>query len=240
MTTIAICDDNDRELHTIKESVEAFFNRESLPFDISSFSSGEELLADRRQFDVYILDVIMPPPNGIETALSLRSRASKGVIIFLTSSPDYAVESYRARAFYYLLKPAHEEALFPILKEATVLLNRKPLPPIPVKTSEGTIMVAAADILYAELFRRRVRYICKNETIISSTSTASFREMTEPLRRAKGFFPCGASLLINLKHVKMIRKTDAVFFNGRCIAVPRLACRGFFEAWTDFWLEENE
>ena len=43
--------------------------------------------------------------NGIELATEIRLNNEKCKIIFLTSSPEYAVNSYKVNAFYYLIKP---------------------------------------------------------------------------------------------------------------------------------------
>ena len=53
--------------------------------------------------------------TGMETAKRIR-RADHGCrIIFITTSPEFAVESYRYRAHHYLLKPVGAQQLFEIL-----------------------------------------------------------------------------------------------------------------------------
>ena len=47
----------------------------------------------------------MPGVNGIETAQEIREYDSAMKIIFLTSSAEYAVESYTVNAYFYQLKP---------------------------------------------------------------------------------------------------------------------------------------
>mgnify|MGYP000712500954 CR=1 FL=1 len=47
--------------------------------------------------------------NGIDTARRLRKLGVEAPIIFLTASPDFALESYEVEASGYLLKPADEE-----------------------------------------------------------------------------------------------------------------------------------
>ena len=43
--------------------------------------------------------------NGIELAKEIRSSDKAADIIFLTSSPEFAVESYTVKASNYLVKP---------------------------------------------------------------------------------------------------------------------------------------
>lgn len=55
--------------------------------------------------------------NGMDTARKLRDLGVKAPIVFLTASPDFALESYEVEASGYLLKPAEE-------KQTTAILNR--------------------------------------------------------------------------------------------------------------------
>jgi DNA-binding LytR/AlgR family response regulator len=55
--------------------------------------------------DVCFLDIIMPEMNGIELAEKLRVNNFKGEIVFLTTSNNFAQQSYSVKAFDYLIKP---------------------------------------------------------------------------------------------------------------------------------------
>lgn len=55
--------------------------------------------------------------NGIDTAAELRANGQDVPIIFLTSSREFAVESYEVKAFHYLLKPIDEIRLFAVMDE---------------------------------------------------------------------------------------------------------------------------
>ena len=59
----------------------------------------------------------MPLLNGIDTAAELRANGQDVPIIFLTSSREFAVESYEVKAFHYLLKPIDEIRLFAVMDE---------------------------------------------------------------------------------------------------------------------------
>lgn len=237
MLTIAICDDNEKERNMVKELSQEFSSQKDYRIKCEVFQTGSDLLSFPRLFDIYLLDVLMPGKNGIDLALALREKTEQAVIIFLTSSPDHAVESYRARAFYYLMKPIRKEIFYPVLQEAAKSARNSKTQPIMVKTASGTVLLSAGDVLYAELFRRRVRYVCKGETVLSKTSTASFKEMTKDLRKKCGFYACGASLIISLRQVKMVGREEAVFFSGAVLSIPRLSYHPLLEAWTAYWLE---
>lgn len=61
--------------------------------------------------------MIMPLVNGMDTARELRQSDTAVRLVFLTSSPEFALESYEVRAFDYLLKPVTYERLAQLLDE---------------------------------------------------------------------------------------------------------------------------
>ena len=61
--------------------------------------------------------MIMPLVNGMDTARELRQADTAVRLVFLTSSPEFALESYEVRAFDYLLKPVTYERLAQLLDE---------------------------------------------------------------------------------------------------------------------------
>ena len=65
------------------------------------------------RFDIILLDVLMPGENGMAAAREIREYDSNVKIIFLTSSTEFAVESYAVDAWYYQLKPIRREDFFP-------------------------------------------------------------------------------------------------------------------------------
>jgi two-component SAPR family response regulator len=58
----------------------------------------------------------MPGMNGIQTAKQIRQFNEAVKIIFLTSSSEFAVDSYAVGASYYLLKPVEKMSFFEILQ----------------------------------------------------------------------------------------------------------------------------
>jgi DNA-binding response OmpR family regulator len=65
------------------------------------------LLKERREFDVVILDVMLPGKNGFETAAELRAAGQYVPILMLTARgrPDDVLKGFEAGADDYLTKP---------------------------------------------------------------------------------------------------------------------------------------
>jgi DNA-binding LytR/AlgR family response regulator len=106
---IAVCDDDPLELQKIKGYVDAYppIKKEDGGIVVGTFCSGSELLADIRAgggYDLLILDIVMPGLSGIDLAARIREQDNACRIVFLTSSADFALDSYKVKAYYYLLK----------------------------------------------------------------------------------------------------------------------------------------
>ncbi len=141
MLRIALCDDNRQQRGaTGKLLLDYGAARPHLAVKVSVFSSGLEVLAAAEEagdFDLYVLDVVMPGLSGIQLGMRLREVGSASPIIYLTVSPEYAVDSYATRAFHYLMKPVQPETLFQVLDEAVAALEKKRKACIAVKSREG-------------------------------------------------------------------------------------------------------
>ena len=95
---IAICDDNDlcREeaLAAVSEYAE---NNPQNAVAVSVFSHAEDVMEAAKKnggFDVYLLDIVMPHIDGIDLGLMLRREGYTGKVVYLTSSTEFAIESY--------------------------------------------------------------------------------------------------------------------------------------------------
>lgn len=119
MIKLALCDDETAQREAAGNLLREYAaSRPALAIKLSIFSSGQELLAAAEEcggFDLYVLDIVMPGLSGIDLGVRLRELYSDGDIIYLTISPEYAVDSYAARAFYYLMKPVEPGKLFQVL-----------------------------------------------------------------------------------------------------------------------------
>ena len=230
---ICICDDDKRDLAALKASIGQRYG-EPVCFDTPKGLLGE--VSDGSRFDVYILDVVMPDINGIALARLLRGMDDAGRIIFLTSSRDYAVDSYEVRAFYYLMKPVKEEKLFALLDSIDTGIAAAGTP-IRIHTRERDILVKPDDIDYIESMMRFPHYHTAQGTFTGLMLHRSFKEEMAPLLALPAFYLCGASFVLNLSHIISIGKYDATFHGGQSVTLPRSALPKLRTAWTDYWMD---
>ena len=120
MFSIAILDDDKTCLNEIISLVERWIEASGNKWTIRSYTNEEELFSDAAKdgFSLYLLDVVLSDTNGIAFAKRLRAESPDAIVIFISSSVEYAADSYDVNAFYYLLKPLSEDKLFPVLNNA--------------------------------------------------------------------------------------------------------------------------
>ena len=115
MIQIAFCDDDQTVLDQLSALLEKYRTQRCIQIQCTAFRSPLDLLAEIEKgvrYDILFLDVIMPAENGITVAKEIRQYDTAVEIIFLTSSTEFAVESYMVGAYFYQLKPIWEDSFF--------------------------------------------------------------------------------------------------------------------------------
>lgn len=244
MLRLALCDDEASQRAATGELLRQYAQaRPELAVQLSVFASGWELLAaveeEGEGFDLYLLDIVMPELSGIELGMKLRELGCSGAIIYLTISPEYAVDSYAARAFYYLVKPVEPAQLYRVLDEAVQALEKQRDACVMVKTKEGLHLARFGEILYTELCSRVIHYyLADGSRLESVTVRSSFQEEMAPLLDDPRFFLCGASFVANLFYVTAVEKNCLRLDGGRQIPLARRLAAQAKRRWSDYWLEE--
>ena len=97
---IAVCEDNQLQRDMIVQLLNRCSAERSLPVTLAPYAYGINLLYDVEEganFDIVFLDIYLPDAMGNELAHRLRAMGYQGKIVFLTASPDFAIESFTPR-----------------------------------------------------------------------------------------------------------------------------------------------
>lgn len=238
---IALCDDEKPCHETIKELIRQYKQKNpDRSLSLSSFFSGKALLNHVDEcggFDLYILDCIMPKMNGIELGTALRRRDDAGILLYLTTTPDFALDSYRVDAFDYLLKPVDKNLFFQSLDKAYRSFSQIMQEVVSVKTVDSIRMIPIADIRYAERIKKQIHYYLTDNTVISSvTFNGSFQNAVADLLTHKGIILVGSSYVVNLFHVTEVTKSDLILTGNLHVPIPRRIYETVKKEWAGFWL----
>ncbi len=241
MIKMALCDDDAEQRASTVRLLQVYAaQRPELAVKLSVFSSGPEVLAAEEkgaQFDLYVLDVVMPEMSGIELGVRLREQGCTGAIVYLTVSPEYAVDSYEAQAFYYLLKPVEQERLYKVLDLVAASIAKHRAACVTVKTKDGLRLVPVDGIAYVELAGRSACYhLAGGEKIESVTMRTAFQTEMAPLLANWGFFACGASFVVNFYYVTSVEKRFLTLEGGDRVPLSRGQMSQIRQQWSDYWM----
>ena len=122
---IAICDDLATDRNYLSSLCEIWGSHNSYHIQISEFTSAENFLfhyAEKKDFDILLLDIEMGAMDGVTMARKLRQDNQTVQIIFITGYADYISDGYEVDALHYLMKPIQEEKFFTVLDRAVTKL----------------------------------------------------------------------------------------------------------------------
>lgn len=245
MLRIAICDDDIKELeNTYKMICEFAETKPEIDFYIRRFQSAYDMLECINtgiNFNIYILDVIMPLMNGIDVGAKIREKDENAVIIYLTTSPDYAVKSYSVFAFQYLLKPVNQKELFIFLGKAIDKINFKAFQSFPVKTKQGVTAVRYHTIMFIEYSNHiMVFHLSDTTVLISVILREPFDIAAAEILKDYRFIKPHVSFIVNLSFVSDISKKDFILKNDTLIPISKNIYTEVKKKYIDFLLKGAE
>lgn len=241
----ALCDDDPASGKEISSLLFEYASlHPELEITVFSFSDGKTLMEDvlkNGEYDFYFLDVVMPKINGINLGKGLRNSNCQNPIIYLTSSEEYAIDSYRVRALDYLLKPVDKALLFSTLDEALEKYLRKKNDFIVVKTKLGNLKVNLSQILYVQLSNRFLFYYLNDGSMIKSLYLrVGFTEAIAPLLEKSNFFLCGAGIAVNLHFISKLENDSILFCDKFSVSLGTKSFRILKSRWVDYCINEED
>ncbi|WP_392486541.1 LytR/AlgR family response regulator transcription factor [Haloimpatiens sp. FM7315] len=233
MIDIAICDDEREIVSRIKKYIEEY---DKYKCSIHTYSSGEELLFERKRFQVIFLDIDMKGINGIETAENLRKYDKNVKIIYITNFTDYVNLAFQVHAFGYLNKPICKEDIYTQLDEAVSYLESKEDKNIvEFKSTDGVIRLAPKDICYFEYINRKVKIKTLDNIYMIKDKITNIAEYMKKY----GFQMPHKSFTVNLFYVKSIKGYDIFMMDGTVIPLSQKKsqeCRGEFNVYLEKYI----
>lgn len=221
---IALCDDNAEDIKAEKAFVERFASEHAeYSMRVSEFSSGAELLENienNGDFDLYILDVIMPEMSGMQLAETIRSRGDHAEIVFLTNSQDYAVDAFSVYASGYLVKPVLEENFNRTMLRAVKKLVHEKSEVLTVRTKDGIRRIPLQKIVMIESFNHLREITLLDETVLKTPATLS--ELFDQLKEHSNFYMPHRSYIANLDNSVGIVRYDLLMLGNRHIPISKI------------------
>ncbi|MFI3226748.1 MAG: LytTR family DNA-binding domain-containing protein [Clostridia bacterium] len=194
---IAICEDDEQECQKL---LDILHNGHYLT-DISLFKNGEDFIENftSGKFDLIFMDIFMDNMTGIDAITKVRNIDSEVPVAFVTSSCDFALESYRLDALKYIEKPVNKKSVDDALQSA--FLKKQAVEMFEIRINNVLRSFPFSQILYLEQNARNLLIYLKNGEIITANKKIS--DVCEQFVR-KGFMNCHKSYIVNLAYVRGI------------------------------------
>lgn len=237
MLRFAICDDDEKCAADTELMIENWSADTSTQTQVQSFNNGDELIREieNAKYDIIFLDIYMPLLNGMEAAKEIREKDKTVKIIFLTTSPEFALQSYSVKATDYCIKPITYQKLKEILDDCTAA-NRQEPESLTLKTVGGYQKIYLHDIEYIEAQNKRVFFFLKSGRVVEVIQSLYTFETW--LSDSKGFFKCHRSYLVYLPNVDYFNNTEIKTKSGRRIPISRGYGKAFQDAYFAMMFKE--
>lgn len=235
---IAIIDDAAEDRQLLSDYVTSYCKSHTIFVEVEPFCNGETFLAvfSKKKFEIIFLDIFMDGIDGMDAARRIRDWDANCLLIFTTSSQEFAVESFRVRAFHYLVKPFSFEQFSEVMDLCeTVLLRQARY--IEVKEGRENVRILLRDILYADYSNHYVQIHTKRRMIRTYTP---FVEFSPHLLSQPQFLYCYRNCIVNMDEVAVMDEKDFILHSGERVPIGRTLRPTVRQHYADYAFEKLE
>ena len=229
---IAIIEDSGQELSLLERCLQSYLSSRQVYRVIDTYTSGEAFLENwpSKSYDLVFLDILMEGISGIEVARKIRETDSECLLIFISSSKEYALQGFEVRAFDYLLKPLSEDRF---QKTMDLCQNElaKHIRYIEVKESRTLVKIPLNEIIYTDYYNHYIQIHTAARLI---RSYQQFDVFSPLLLCYPQFLCCYRNCIVNMDHVDSVDKHDFVMENGERVPITRGNRNSIYQQYADY------
>ena len=225
---VAICDDDSIFCNSLRGVLLEYKVQHRLHIDIYEYATGEALLNSGKSFDMIFLDYQMPGLDGMAVARALRRRNIACSIVFVTSYPQFILESFEVQPYRFFVKPLQQEQVTSLMN--TFIAHQKLLAPIVVINDSEQKIVSAKDILYLEGDGK----YCIIRTATGTYNSSKTLAQAHALLPQHCFYRCHKSYVVNLYSVSSFERGIVTLVNGEIAQIGRNKMAEFKRVYMQF------
>lgn len=230
---IALCDDERFWADKLHKLISEYNDARHTDCYITVFSSGSELLKRGEKYDVIFMDYQMKGLDGIETARKIREQNNECVIIFVSSYPDIAIDTFEVNAYRFLVKPIDKDKLFKSLDDFKKQTEADDF--IVLKSRDEERIIRASEIIFCEAANKHSLLHTPNGIIESSKN---IKEIGKQLKK-EIFFRCHKAYIVSFPHIKSFDNKHITMDNGEQASISRNYLAAFKTAFQEYVLKYN-
>ena len=233
MLKIAVCDDSRELLEKVEKDLLEYESARITPVTVHTYSNAMELLdgLKKTDYDILILDIIMPGFTGMQAAHEIRKFNEEIKIIFLTSSKEFAIESYSVGAYYYLLKPVLNEKLFSVLDKVVSEITSKQESCV-IYTHMGIVNIPFARIECLEVYNKHLVFHLSDGS--TKETRGALTDYENVFLERKEFLKIHRSYILNMDYIHSIEAGEITTYSGKRFPVSRLLAKDIKEHYMNY------
>ncbi len=238
MYRIAICDDHQQILELLSHKIKSYCLNHSIDITIYIFSDSIsliDLINDGKQYDAYILDIVMPHHSGMDIVerIKAKSQLSSIPIIFITAYEQYAIKACGMNLCGYILKDNITQDLNPILNKLFLQLAQLELEKVYVISNQRKyIKIAQNRIIYIYKNHKNSVFVLKNGT--NESERITLQETYNKLNNPDMYFLDRCSI-INIKRIDRIDAQGILMDNGHLLQSSKSCIAGLKSYLSSYW-----
>ncbi len=218
---IAVVDDTRLDCERLQQRIHRWFtDNNNTSRTITCFHDGRTILKtfEPGKYHIVFMDIIMQDFSGIDTARQLRTLDDRLLIVFTTTSRDFALDAFPVHPFDYLVKPCEPSRLAGVLTDALRLLDT-PDPAVNVRVSRSICRIPYRSISAVLSRNHTVEVVMTDGNCLLCSMT--FREFEAALLEDSRFLLCNRGVIINMDCVSSLSRNRDMFTmkDGSCYAI---------------------
>ena len=214
---VAIVDDSIVDSAFVEDILKVWANNRQVVVQPERFDSAENFLfhyADDKAWDILLLDIEMGAMDGVTMAKRVRQDNEAVQIVFITGYSDYIAEGYEVAALHYLMKPVNKDKLFAVLDRA--LEKRKQEERcLNLEAYGEMVRIPFYEIRYLDVHQNYVTVHAKADFTVKRTLGDFEKELDDRFHRV------GRGMILNLKFIQRVTKTEVRLSDGTVLPLPR-------------------
>ena len=219
MLKFIVCEDNKNQLSNVILLLNKIMMKYNFDYKIYKFAGYTKelhnLINDKSDQKIYILDVELPETSGLEIASEVRENDWNSIIIFLTAHKEFRDDVFYSRLLALDYIPKNQLSYDRLRDTINVVLNKVSENQFyTFKYGSNTYRLKYSDILYIEKVQSNRKCLIITESGEEYEVSDTITNILEQL--GKSFYKTHKSCIVNVTKIKHIDTVDNIitFKNG--------------------------